>query len=202
MIIALTGAGISAPSGIPTFQDQPGIRDRLTRDFANRHPAEFRETMDGMLRTCQAAQPNDAHLALAEHGIPVITMNIDGLHKKAGSEKVLQIHGNLTDGNVVLYGDPAPLYSEAESWVYRLGDGDMLLVVGTSYYTGIASRLRSIAEGGGAMVTEINADAQTAVRPLLESFRHAMEPFDAFVARTEERCEPMPGPYAGGWEMP
>lgn len=43
MILAFTGAGISAASGISTFQQQPDIREKLTRDFANEHPEEYRE---------------------------------------------------------------------------------------------------------------------------------------------------------------
>lgn len=44
-VIFFTGAGISVDSGIPTFQEQPGIRDRLTRDFANEYPEEYRNTI-------------------------------------------------------------------------------------------------------------------------------------------------------------
>lgn len=203
MIIALTGAGISAPSGIPTFSQQPGIREYLTRSFADRHPAEFRKVMADMLETCRKAEPNDAHIALAERRIPVVTMNIDGLHKRAGSEKVLQIHGSLFDGNVVLYGDPAPLYSEAMSWIGRLGPGDMLLVVGTSYYTDIASRLKALAEGGGAKAEEIGSEAEVRVRALLDASAGMLEPFEDFVRRTDEYVPPMPRPYGtGGWEIP
>ena len=43
-VIFFTGAGISVDSGIPTFQEQPGIRDKLTRDFANEHPEEWTNT--------------------------------------------------------------------------------------------------------------------------------------------------------------
>ena len=97
MIIALTGAGISAPSGIPTFQAQPGIRRKLTRPFANKHPEEHREVIRQMTEACRKAEPNDAHYALAEYHIPVITMNVDELHQKAGSAFVLPIHGSLPE---------------------------------------------------------------------------------------------------------
>ena len=48
-VIFFTGAGISVDSGIPTFQEQPGIRDKLSRDFANTYPEEYRETIRGMV---------------------------------------------------------------------------------------------------------------------------------------------------------
>ena len=76
-VIFFTGAGISVDSGIPTFQDQPSIRDKLTRDFANENPEEYRSTIRQMLDNCEYAQPNAAHIAIAEGGFPVITMNVD-----------------------------------------------------------------------------------------------------------------------------
>lgn len=207
MLIAFTGAGISAPSGIPTFADQPGIRDKLTRDFADRHPAEFRNTLNGMLKTCIEAEPNDAHLALAEYGVPVVTMNVDGLHKRAGSKRkaVLEIHGSLYDGNVVLYGDPAPLYQDAMDWISRLGPDDVLLIAGTSYYTDIARRVLKTATRHGVGLVEIDHDAETLVRLALEKNKAAIEPLDAFLARTDEAAyddaPPVPPPYSGGWQI-
>jgi len=201
MLIALTGAGISAPSGIPTFADQPVIRDKLTRSFAHLHPEEFHDLIAGLKTTCDAAKPNDAHIALAEYGVPIITMNVDGLHARAGSEHVLEIHGSIRAGNVVLYGDPAPLYQEADDWVWRLDAGDVLLVVGTSYYTNVSSRLRDTALDHHVTVIEINDDAETKVRQALEHYANAIEPLDGFLNRTQSLYTPMPSPY-GGWDMP
>lgn len=79
-VIFFTGAGISVDSGIPTFQEQPGIRERLARDFANEYPEEYRNTIRQMLDSCENASPNAAHIAIAEGGFPVITMNVDQLH--------------------------------------------------------------------------------------------------------------------------
>ncbi len=165
MMIALTGAGISAPSGIPTFQAQPGIRRKLTRSFADRHPDEYRETIRQMEAACRAAAPNDAHYALAEYRVPVITMNVDGLHQRAGSGLVLPVHGGLPD--IVLYDDPAPLYPVAFEWVLQLGSYDTLLIIGTSYYTAIASELKKLAERNGARTAEIVDDAEHRVRAFL-----------------------------------
>lgn len=97
--VALTGAGISAPSGVPTFQvDWKGrpIRDFLGRAFCERDPVGFYELFLTLEKWCHA-EPNAAHRALAEMNVPVITQNIDGLHQKAGSTQVLELHGNLRD---------------------------------------------------------------------------------------------------------
>ncbi len=94
------------------------------------------------------AKPNDAHLAIAKYGFPVITMNIDGLHQKAGSKNVIPIHGRMPEphevyadnfneltGLPVLYGDSAPEYGTAIDKVNELRDGDKFIIVGVSFYT-------------------------------------------------------------------
>ncbi len=96
--VALTGAGISAPSGIPTFQGtwrgRP-IRDFLSRDFFEAHPRQFFELYCEMVSWCRK-EPNPAHLQLAKWGLPIITQNIDGLHHKAGGKgEILELHGTL-----------------------------------------------------------------------------------------------------------
>jgi len=95
--VALTGAGISAPSGIPTFQgswkNQP-IRNFLTREYVNDNPVGFFEMFVDMVGWCDK-EPNAAHKALAALNIPVITQNIDGLHEKAGTRTVYPLHGTL-----------------------------------------------------------------------------------------------------------
>ena len=95
--VALTGAGISAPSGIPTFQGtwkgRP-IRDFLSRTYFRRHTVEFFELFVEMQSWCDKS-PNAAHRALAALNIPVITQNIDGLHEKAGTKELYTLHGTL-----------------------------------------------------------------------------------------------------------
>ncbi|MCL1796107.1 MAG: hypothetical protein FWG37_04365 [Clostridia bacterium] len=95
--VALTGAGISAPSGVPTFQTlwkgRP-VREFLSREYFRRDLAGFLELFCYMERWCDA-EPNAAHTALAREGVRVITQNIDGLHQKAGSSGVIELHGNL-----------------------------------------------------------------------------------------------------------
>lgn len=95
--VALTGAGISAPSGVPTFQTSwkgRPVRDFLDRSYFRRDPVGFFELYCAMERWTDA-RPNAAHLALAARDIPVITQNIDGLHTKAGSKRIIEMHGNL-----------------------------------------------------------------------------------------------------------
>ena len=178
-IIAFTGAGISKDSGIDTFQDRPGIRDKLTRTFAKTHPEEYKKVMQGFIESVSGKEPNDAHIALAEYKIPIITMNVDTLHEQAGSTEILKIHGrlpteeemvapHLLTGVPVLYEDPAPKYSEAMYKVSTLGPEDVLLVIGASTYTGISVELRQIAEYHGATVVEVQNSAKTEVRKELQ----------------------------------
>lgn len=100
-IVALTGAGISVASGLPTFGDDTWrgrpVRQLLTKSFFLRYPEEFYDYYWGGLRSWVKAQPNAAHLALAQAGAYIITQNIDGLHQAAGSTQVLELHGNLRE---------------------------------------------------------------------------------------------------------
>lgn len=177
-IIAFTGAGISKQSHIPTFMERPDIREKLFRDYANTHHEEYNEVIRQLKANMNGAQPNDAHYALAEYNIPVITMNIDGLHQLAGSD-ALELHGGLPEDDEmdeawmlynkpVLYGDPAPNYAKAYQMVYDLEPDDILLVVGCSFHTAIAVDLREVAKSRGARVIEIQEDAAHNVRKVLE----------------------------------
>lgn len=176
-IIFFTGAGISVDSGIPTFQEQPRIRDKLTRDFANEHPEEYRDTIRQMLNSCERAKPNVAHIAIAEGGFPVITMNVDRLHTKAGSKNVIEVHGvlptrkeleeelfPLTYDGIVLYGDLVPKYDDAIKMVKQLEyDNSYFIIVGISFYTGISEQLYRIAKQRRAKMEIINDDASQRV---------------------------------------
>lgn len=179
-IIFFTGAGISVESGIPTFQEQPGIRDKLSRTYANTYPELYRKTIRDMLDVCENAEPNAAHKAIAELGCPVITMNVDKLHTKAGSKEVLEIHGVLPTREqledeyfpeeyrgIVLYGDIAPRYYDAQKLVESLKLGEsVIVVVGVSFYTAISDALVDAARHRGAEVIIINDNAATKVPEL------------------------------------
>lgn len=177
-IIAFTGAGISKQSHIPTFMERPDVREKLFRSFANAHHEEYNEVIKQLKANMNGAKPNDAHIALAEYHISIITMNIDGLHKLAGSD-ALELHGGLPDDDEmdkawslynkpVLYGDPAPNYQKAYELVYDLEPSDVFLVIGCSYHTAIACDLREVAKSRGARVIEIQEDAAHNVRKVLE----------------------------------
>lgn len=187
-LIFFTGAGISVESGIPTFQEQPGIREKLNRDFANEFPEQYRETIRGMADAVEKAEPNAAHEAIAELDAPVITMNVDKLHAKAGSENVIEVHGVLPTREqleeeyfpaeyrgIVLYGDMAPKYEDAYRMVRNLEYGNSyFVIVGTSFYTGISAQLKRLAEQRNAKILLINSDAATRVPILCEQLKRAL----------------------------
>jgi NAD-dependent deacetylase len=187
-LIFFTGAGISVESGIPTFQEQPGIRSRLHRDFANEFPEQYRETIRRMVDTVEKAEPNAAHKAIAELDAPVITMNVDRLHTKAGSQNVIEVHGVLPTreqlenkyfpaeyNGIVLYGDMAPRYEDAYRTVKRLEYGNSyFVIIGTSFYTGISAQLKRLAEQRNAKILLINSNAAKRVPMLCEQLRKAL----------------------------
>ena len=132
------------------------------------------------------AAPNDAHLALAEYDVPVITMNVDGLHQKARSRHVLAIHGTLPD--IVLYDDPAPLYEVAHNWVFQLWEGDFFLIVGTILlHPTFPWQLKREALRRGADVFEIDHDAEHLVRDFLQKSGYSGLYFRA-VSRKKSIC--------------
>ena len=184
-LIFFTGAGISVESGIPTFQEQPGIRDKLSRHFVDDYPEEYRDTIRSMLDSCENVAPNAGHKAIAELNYPVITMNVDRLHTKAGSKNVIEIHGvlptrdqleeyyfPLTYDGIVLYGDLAPKYEEAIRLVKNLEyDNSYFVVVGTSFYTGISEQLMKIAKQRKANIIVINDNASEKVPVICKNLK-------------------------------
>jgi NAD-dependent deacetylase len=106
-VTVVTGAGVSAESGIPTFRDaQTGLwsrfraEDLATVEGFRRDPALVWNWYAERRKFALQAQPNAAHLALAEmeRRVPafdLITQNIDGLHQRAGSQRVIEVHGSL-----------------------------------------------------------------------------------------------------------
>lgn len=105
-IIVLTGAGISAESGLKTFRDSDGlwegynIEDVATPEAWQRNPAMVQQFYNERRKTVLEAQPNAAHYALAslqdKYDVTIITQNIDDLHERAGSKKVVHLHGIIT----------------------------------------------------------------------------------------------------------
>ena len=105
-IAVLTGAGISAESGIPTFRGEEGLwRNYRPEELATplayaSNPELVWEWYQMRFHTVTKAQPNDAHYLLSrlEQKTPLtlVTQNVDDLHKRAGSSNVLELHGNIT----------------------------------------------------------------------------------------------------------
>ncbi len=128
-IVALSGAGISAESGIPTFRDADGLWEghdvmevaspegwrqnpELVLDFYNKRRVAARN-----------AQPNQGHIILAElendYNVHIITQNVDDLHERAGSSRVLHLHGQLNQSRSTA--DPSLIY-DMEGDEIKLGD--------------------------------------------------------------------------------
>ncbi|KAF2884393.1 hypothetical protein ILUMI_21772 [Ignelater luminosus] len=111
IIVALTGAGVSAESGIGTFRGPGGLwRTHRAVDLASplafrANPALVWEFYHWRREVAFAAHPNNGHIALAKYekkckeqgrSFTIITQNVDGLHRRAGSENIIELHGNLT----------------------------------------------------------------------------------------------------------
>jgi len=145
-IVVLTGAGISAESGLKTFRGDGGlweghrVEDVATPDAWARDPALVLEFYNERRRQVRAAQPNAAHKALVEleqaYDVHVVTQNVDDLHERAGSSQVLHLHGeillarstqdpnstkHLGDADIAL-GDTCPLGSQLRPHVVWFGE--------------------------------------------------------------------------------
>ena len=111
--VALTGAGVSTPSGIPDFRS-PGSGLWEHADPMSvasiwgfvEHPQGFYDWVKPLTRLVQVAKPNPAHLALAELETmgkicAIVTQNIDNLHQCAGSKRVLEVHGHMREATCI-----------------------------------------------------------------------------------------------------
>lgn len=111
--IALTGAGISTPSGIPDFRTKgSGLWEHVDPMAVAslwgfmEHPQGFYDWVKPLAKMILTAKPNPAHLALAElesrgQLYAVITQNIDNLHQRAGSKRVIEVHGHLREATCI-----------------------------------------------------------------------------------------------------
>ncbi|MBW2039848.1 MAG: NAD-dependent deacylase [Deltaproteobacteria bacterium] len=198
-VVVLTGAGISAESGIPTFRGEDGLWRRyrveeLATPYAfQTNPKLVWEWYDWRRGIITEAEPNPGHTAIAEmeqifpHFF-LITQNVDGLHRRAGNTKIIEIHGNLWQLRCVREGKvredyrvPLPeipprcecgaLLRPHVVWFgesldkgdlarsYRLiEECDLLLVVGTSAVVQPVASFPLMAKRQGAFVVEVNKD--------------------------------------------
>jgi NAD-dependent deacetylase len=196
--VALTGAGISAESGIATFRSKGGLWEKYdpmvyaSIEAFREDPAKYWTIRGEFIRDYDTYQPNKAHLALAEleeMGIVqhVITQNIDGLHKKAGSKNVTEIHGSLRETyclqcgkeflaphvpegmppycecggvlkpNTVLFGEQLP-QAALETAYHQSATCKLMLVIGTSAVVQPAASLPRLAQQKGAKIVEVNIE--------------------------------------------
>jgi NAD-dependent deacetylase len=124
-LAVLTGAGISAESGIPTFRGQDGLwkqfraEELATPEAFERDPRLVWEWYDWRRGIIASKQPHAGHRVLAEWegafpGFALITQNVDGLHRSAGSKNILELHGNIwqvrcTEEGTITDNDDFPL---------------------------------------------------------------------------------------------
>jgi NAD-dependent deacetylase len=141
-VVAITGAGISAESGIPTFRGSSGLwrafrpEDLATPEAFARDPAlvwEWYRWRRGLIAT---AKPNLGHLVLARFetrfpGFMLLTQNVDGLHRQAGSRRLIELHGNIwrarctAEPERVLDESPAPGAVRSVAGPSSTGDGGL-----------------------------------------------------------------------------
>ncbi len=169
-LVIFSGAGVSAESGLKTFRDADGlweeypIEEVATPDAWRKDPAKVLHFYDLRRAQVLAAQPNAAHRAIAElehwFHVDVVTQNIDDLHERAGSSRVLHLHGEILlarstrepghvtriNGPSLRLGDRCPWGSQLRPHIVWFGEevpllgraaelvahADILIVVGTS----------------------------------------------------------------------
>jgi NAD-dependent deacetylase len=209
-VIVLTGAGVSAESGVPTFRGADGLwRRHRAEDLATpgafaRDPRLVWEWYDWRRQLIATRQPNAAHEAIAalETHVPdflLVTQNVDGLHRRAGSRRMAELHGNLwrvrclTEGAVTDNLEvPLPslpprcacgallrpdvvwfgeaLPTDAIRTAWDAAEScDVMLVVGTSALVQPAASLPMVAKAHGAYVAEVNLEATPLTRIADES---------------------------------
>lgn len=128
-IVVLTGAGISAESGISTFRDSGGLWEKYSIEEVAT-PQAWQRNQDLVLdfynqrrKQLYEVEPNAAHYALAElekkFEVKIITQNVDDLHERAGSSDVLHLHGELKKAQSSL--DPSLVY-DIDGWELKKGD--------------------------------------------------------------------------------
>jgi len=207
-IAVLTGAGVSAESGIPTFRGEGGLwrqfraEDLATPEAFGRDPRLVWEWYDWRRQKVAACRPNPAHHALAaleSRGgeFLLITQNIDDLHRKAGSRRLVELHGNIWRVRCVAEGAVSELPdvplreipprcacgsllrpdivwfgemlpAEPLDRAFRAAEScDLFLVAGTSALVQPAASLPLLAKQRGATVIEVNPEP-TPISPLVD----------------------------------
>jgi NAD-dependent deacetylase len=198
-VVVLTGSGISAESGVPTFRGADGLwknfraEELATPEAFIRDPKTVWEWYDWRRSLIKQLKPNAAHFSLVEleskvEDFVIITQNVDGLHEMAGSENILELHGNIWKVKCTLcdyidynYDVPItipPQCPECEGllrpgvvWFGEplnenildeatelLRDTELTIVVGTSALVQPAAGMAMLAKSHGSKIIEINLD--------------------------------------------
>ena len=196
-IVFITGAGISQESGIPTYRGDDGLwrnynpMELATINAFNRDPNLVWKWYDDRRKNILAAEPNPGHKAIAElekfAEVTILTQNIDGLHQRAGSSCVLELHGsiirvrctvcdfidvveknfdvlppmckcgNMLRPDVVWFGESLP----GDVWSKALdyaSHAELMIIAGTSLTVSPANALPIHTKENGGMLVEINPD--------------------------------------------
>jgi len=197
-IVFFTGAGISAESGIPTFRGKEGLWNKFRpEELASfnafiKNPKLVWEWYNYRRKIVHEAQPNPAHLTIAEmqnhfKDVTVVTQNVDNLHRRAGSNKVFELHGNIERNfcinckkfhneeldfstgvpkcecgglirpDVVWFGEYLP-EDQFLGGEKAAIESDIFFVVGTSVVVYPAAGLIYTAKASGALIVEVNLE--------------------------------------------
>jgi len=196
-IVFVTGAGISQESGIPTFRGDDGLwrtydpMQLATINAFNQNPKLVWEWYEDRRKNILAAKPNAGHVAISELAkhkeVWVLTQNIDGLHQRAGSQNVLELHGsiitikctvcnfkdkitsdfsempplckcgNILRPDVVWFGEPLPQDVWGDAMTHS-SLCDVMIVAGTSLSVSPANLLPIYAKQNGALMIEVNPE--------------------------------------------
>lgn len=220
--IALTGAGISADSGMPTFRGNNGLwkkyqpHELATPSAFSQNPQLIWEWYSWRLEKLLSVAPNEAHYALAQlekMGMLelIISQNVDDLHERAGSTKIVKLHGSLIHTKCIRCTKKEPIVTPPQAIPYCECGGmlrpdvvwfgeslsaqiqeaafheaatcDSMLIIGTSGIVYPAAFLPSIAKKEGALIIEFNV-TPTAITPLADYFiaAPAAESLPKFIA--------------------
>jgi len=196
-IVFVTGAGISQESGIPTFRGNDGLwrtydpMQLATIDAFYQNPKLVWEWYEERRKNILTAKPNAGHVAISELAkykeVWVLTQNIDGLHQRAGSQNVLELHGsiitikcmvcdfkdkitnifseipplckcgNILRPDVVWFGEPLP-HDVWDDAMMHSSLCDVMVVAGTSLNVSPANLLPIYAKQYGALMIEVNPE--------------------------------------------
>ncbi len=195
--IAITGAGISTSSGLPTIESTwlgRSLEELFKLDQAHRHIIEYQQAYQAMMTTWLKASPNPAHHLLAERNVRIITQNIDGLHDRAGSYHLIELHGSLTRlrchgcrslvrvnkhslnamecpacghmmwPDIVFEGEHVKQLVKAIQWMTT---SDLLFIIGTRLQMNPVSQLPLIAMQNHIPIIEINQEAEQTLQRYL-----------------------------------